>query len=153
MKHWMMAALIAGQLSAAAAPLHAADLVATDPAGGQQMGAFAGARLRVPLDGHRRETTRLALTAAPTMHMMRSNGERRMRIGEGFELGGQGNQLRLNYAGRPVSRLVGGAQGPGGERRDISTIGWVAIGVVGVVVLGYVALGVCYESGGCFEGE
>lgn len=153
MKHLMMAALLAGQTGVAAAPLHAADLIVVDPAAGQQMGAFAGARLRVPLDGHRRQPTRLTLTAAATMHMMRANGERRMRIGEGFELGGQGNQLQLSYAGRPVSRLVGGAQGPGGERSNISTIGWVAIGVAGVVVIGYLALGACYEAGECFEGE
>ena len=150
MKKWTLAALVAGQI-AGAAPAQAAELVSAAQPGAHQVGAFAGARVRLPLDGARRDRARVALIAAPTLHMMRSNGERRVRFGEGFELGRQGDRLLLSYAGRPVSRIVDGATGPDGERRAISTLGWVAIGVGATVVLAYLALGVCYEAGECFE--
>ena len=147
MKHLMMVALVAGQLSIAAAPSQAADLNLSDPGSHRQLGAFAGARLRLSLDGHRREPARILLTAAPTVSAIRANGERRTLITGGFELGGRGSQLQLSYEGRPINRLAGDPQ------RNISTLGWVAIGVGATVVLGYLALGVCYETGGCFEGE
>jgi hypothetical protein len=151
----MMAALVGGQLSIAATPLHAAELIAVEqPGGRQQLGAFAGARLHMPLDGRRRERARVALTAAPTLHVMQSSGERRARIGEGLELGGgAGNRLQLGYAGRPVSRLVAGAEGPDGQRRNISPIGWVAIGVGALALLYVAAIGICTEAVECFPGE
>ena len=149
-----MAALVAGQIAGAAAPARAADLVSADQPGSQQMGAFAGARLRVPLDGHRQSRPRLALTAAPSLHVMQSSGARHARIGEGFELGGRaGEPVRLAYGGRPVSRLVGGGEGPSGERRNISPIGWVAIGVGALALLYVAAIGVCTEAVECFAGE
>ena len=152
MKKMVMAALVAGQL-VTAMPAHAAELAATEQPGSQQIGTFVGARVRVPLAGAGRERTRVALTAAPTLHALQTSGQRSVRFGQGLELGGAGDRLQLSYAGRPVSRIVAGATAPDGERRGISTLGWVAIGVGATVVLAYVALGVCYESGGCFQGE
>ena len=147
MKRLMMAALVAGQVGVAATPVRAADLNLTDQGSHRQLGAFAGARLRVSLDDHRREPARLMLTAAPTVSAVRANGERRTLISNGFELGGRGNQFQLSYERQPINRLAGD------PRRNISTLGWVAIGVGATVVLGYLALGVCYEAGECFEGE
>lgn len=143
----LMAALVAGQLSLAAAPSQAADLNPAEQGSHRQLGAFAGARLRLSLDGHRREPMRLLLTAAPTVSSIRTNGERRTLVTNGFELGGRGNLLQLSYERQPINRLAGDS------RRNISTLGWVAIGVGATVVLGYLALGVCYEAGECFEGE
>ena len=144
MKRLMIAALLGGQLVAAAPPAFAADL--TDDRI-QQMGAFAGFRLRVPLDGQARQV-RAGLTLAPTMYERRTTGESRMRMGAGIELGMVGGEpLRLSVAGAPVSRLAQGREGPDGRRLGISTLGWVAISV-GVIVVTVLAVGQL-----CADGE
>ena len=133
MKKLTIAALMAGQMLAAAQPAFAADLTEVRT---QQMGAFAGFRLRVPLDGNdQQRQIRAGLALAPTMHGSR------LRIGEGVELGVSGGEpLRLSIAGTPVSRLARGPSGPGERRLGVSTVGWVAIGVGTVVAV----LGVGY---------
>lgn len=148
----MICALVAGQLGLAA-PVQAAELIAAERLGGQQLGAFAGVRLRVPLDAERHERANMTLTAAPTLHVQQADGARRTRMGEGFELGRREGRFGLSYAGQPVSRLVGGASGPEGERRNISALGWVAIGVGALALVYVAAIGVCTEVTECFPDE
>ena len=84
MKRLMIAALLAGQLSTAA-PAAGAEL---DRHGSPQMGAFGGLRVRLPLDGNvQQRRVRAGLTLAPTVHSRAINGESRMRMGEGLEVG------------------------------------------------------------------
>ena len=139
MKKPTIAALVAGQLLATAQPAFAAELAETRS---QQMGAFAGFRMRVPLDGRAADRqVRAGLTVAPTLHSLTADGEVRLRIGEGLELGVTGGEpVRLSLAGTPVNRLARGPVGPDGRRMGISTIGWIAIGV-GTVVLVTVGFG------------
>ena len=145
-------------------PTIAALLAAAQPAVGaelaesrtQQMGAFAGVRVRMPLDGDARQRQlRAGLTVAPTLHTRTADGATRLRIGEGVELGITGREpVRLSVAGTPVNRLVQSGTGPDGQRLGVSTVGWIAIGA-GVVVL---AVGGFYwwlieEAGDCDPGE
>jgi len=123
-------------------PARAAEIVSAEPPRSQQTGTFVGARLRLPLDGETR-TPRATLTAARTLHSVQPSGEARMRIGQGLEFGVQGSELRLDLAGRPVSRLVQGGDAPGGPRSNLSTIGWVAVGAVVVAVGVFALYGLC----------
>lgn len=131
MKKLMIAALLAAQI---AVPAQAADLVDTRGSEGMRQGGFAGARVRVSLDTEPRERVRASLTVAPTRHDVRSDGSARMRLGEGLEFGmSEHSRARFSFAGQPVRDLVSPV-GPTGERRNVSTVGWVAIGV-GVVAV------------------
>ena len=139
MKLASIAALAATLSMAAAQPAAAAEL---ESARSQQMGAFAGARLRIPLggeDGQRQ--VRAGLTVAPTLHSRSADGASRLRFGEGVELGLSGREpVRLSIGGTPVSQLAQGGAGPNGERRNMSTAEWVGVGVGAAVV----TLGVAY---------
>jgi hypothetical protein len=146
MKPLIALALVSAQLLAAAQPVAAAELGPAYGPTGSQMGAFAGARVRLPLDGKRREL-RATLTAAPALHSLQANGEQRTRIGQGLELGFEGRETRFDLAGQPVARLAAGGEAPEGKRQGLSTIGAVAIGV-GVLLLGLFLLA---ES--CRKGE
>lgn len=141
MKTLTIAALVAAQI-AAAAPARGAEIVSAEAERSHRTGAFVGARLRLPLDGEQRRP-RATLTAAPTLHSVRPNGETRTRIGQGLEFGVEGQQLRFDLAGQPVSRLVAGGEAPGGPRKNLSTVGWVAIGVVVVAVGVFALYGLC----------
>ena len=134
MKRLTMMALVAAQLTMAAQPAIAAELTETRT---QQMGAFAGFRLRVPLDGNAGERQiRAGLAVAPAMHSRTLDGETRLRIGEGVELGvAERQKLRLSVAGTPVSQLTQGPVGPDGQRLGVSNVGWIAIGA-GIVIAG-----------------
>ena len=155
MKKLTMAALVAGQLSIAAQPALAADLTENRS---QQMGAFAGFRMRVPLDGHSRQRqVRAGLAVAPSMHSRAMNGPSRLAIGEGLELGIAGHRpVRLMLAGQDIRRL-GAAQDSEGEESEEhhgpSTLGWIAIGVgaTAVILVGAVAL--CMEDSDCDPSE
>lgn len=100
MKKLMISALVAAQLLTAAQPAFAADL--TDAgATHQQMGAFGGLRVRIPLDGNARQRqVRAGLTMAPMMQSRTVQGESRLRIGEGVEFGVRG--------GEPLALSLGG---------------------------------------------
>ena len=152
MKRLTLAVLVAGQLLAAAQPAFAAELTEHRT---REMGAFAGLRLRMPLDGNvQQRQLRAGLTVAPTMHSRTMNGESRMRIGEGLELGLTGDApARVSLGGIPVSQLAQGPVGPDGRRLNASTGEWVAIGVGGVVVLLGVAYLVFAEMMDCDEDE
>lgn len=138
MKKILIAALITAQT---ASPAAAADLVRDSSAQERRMGAFAGARLRLSLDGVARERVRGGLSVAPTMHDVRADGSARLRIGEGLEFGASDRRSpALSFGGRPLREIVQGPRGPEGDRRNVSTVGWVAIGV-GVVLVGVVGYG------------
>lgn len=134
MKKLTIAALIAGQLMTTAAPAVAAELT---EARTQQMGGFAGLRVRLPLDGRAGERQlRAGLAVAPVMQTRTLEGEMRTRIGEGLELGVTSREpVRLSVAGTPVSQLAQGPVGPDGQRLGVSNVGWIAIGA-GVVIAG-----------------
>jgi hypothetical protein len=134
MKRFVIAGLLAAQVITAAQPALAADLVERD---GPLMGAFAGARLRMPL-GHRgHQRLRAGLTLAPTMRVRDSDGAVRARFGEGLELGvAQDRPLGLSFAGRRLDRIgEPGDTAPGGRRAGVSTWGWVAIGLGATLVV------------------
>ncbi len=142
MKKLTIAILLAAQMIGSAQPALGADLTESQS---PRMGAFAGLRLRVALDGEGEpEPVRAGLTLAPTLQTQGQSGEIRTRFGEGLEFGIRGNSpLRLSLAGTPVSRLAQGPAGPDGQRAGVSTVGWVAIGV-GVVAISLFALyGLC----------
>jgi hypothetical protein len=120
----------------------------------QQMGAFAGLRVRMPLDvSAQQRRIRAGLALAPTLHSRTATGETRLRIGEGVELGIVGRErVRLSLAGTPVNRLAQGGTGPSGQRLGISPIGWVAIGVgVAVVAAGTWFVIVMNDESRCCE--
>ena len=96
----------------------------------QRQGAFAGARLRVPLDGSRAGKAQAGLTVAPMLQGRQADGSIRTRFGEGVELrltGERGPQMA--FGGRTLAQLTDGRTGPDGRKLGVSTIGWVAIGV------------------------
>lgn len=149
MKRLTMAALLAGQMLAAAPPALAAEL--TDGRT-QEMGAFGGVRLRVPLDGGAAEQrqVRAGLAVAPTLRSRSASGETRTRIGEGLELGFNGDdRVRLSLAGTPVSHLARGPAGPDGRRLGVSTLGWIAIGTVVVAGAVLVLFQLCVDGEVC----
>ena len=152
MKKLTIAALVAGQLLASAQPAFAAELTENRT---QQMGAFAGLRLRVPLDGNvQQRQVRAGLAVAPMMHSRAMDGQTRLRIGEGVELGITGREpVRLSLAGTPVNRLAQGAAGPDGRRMGVSTIGWIAIGIgaAAIIIVGAAAL--CASDHDCLPSE
>ena len=145
MKRLTITALLGAQLAVAAQPALAAGLAETRT---HQPGAFAGLRLHVPLDGNARQRQiRAGLTLAPTLHSRTAGGESRLHIGEGVELGVSGRgPVRLSLGGTPVSRLAPGGTGPDGQRLGVSTLGWVAIGVGAVVVVGLGAAYLWFED-------
>ena len=142
MKKLTIAALLMSQTLAAAQPVAAAQHFGQEQ---RQMGAFAGVRLRVSLDGPEAERgVRAGLALAPAVRSQRSDGAARTRLGEGLELGVTPNQpVTLSLAGSRVHRLGMGPNGSAaeGRRAGVSTLGWVAIGVGAVIVVG---LGVGY---------
>jgi hypothetical protein len=91
---------------------------------------------------------------APTTRVDFQDGRVRTRIGEGLEFGINGRgPAQFSLAGTPVSRLAQGRPGPNGERRGISTLGWIAIGVGATAVIVVAAAAICIEDSGCFPDE
>ena len=153
MKKLMIAALAAGQIAVAAQPAMAANFGDDGRMVAQRQGAFAGARLRIALDGTSARKASAGLTVAPIVQGRQADGSIRTRFGEGTELRLTGAKPQLALGGRPISQLVQGAPGPEGRKVGISTIGWVAIGV-GVAALLVVAAGIgCMDSEDCSGGE
>jgi hypothetical protein len=134
MKKLTIGALLAGQLLGAAQPALAADLVAQEA---PQMGAFAGARLRVPLGGAQRRQVRAGLTIAPTLQ---SRGETRGRIGDGLEFGYRSNRpLSFSLAGQDLNgRRFGAAQDNVDDHRGFP-VKTVLLVIGGVLVVAAVA--------------
>jgi opacity protein-like surface antigen len=135
MKRLIIAALLAVQVPSTAAA-RAAVSISHQSTGSTRFGSFAGARLRIPLDHSARTRFRAGLTLAPTTHSVGADGTAALRIGKGLEYGfSDRDALQLSLGGRPVSAITKTGRQPGGERLNVSTAGWVAIGV-GVVVVG-----------------
>lgn len=142
MKKTLIACLVAAQIlavqPASAAPLH------DDPAVARQgHGAFAGARLRVPLGGSA-EPARAGLAIAPVQRGYGADGGSSLRFGEGVELGFAGEgKARLMLGGQPLGARLAAAQEEGeDEDGGISTLGTVAIVVGGLLVVGGIGLAV-----------
>lgn len=151
MKNVAIAALVAGQLLTAAQPALAAELVDSH---GQQIGAFAGARLRVPLDGNvRQRRIRAGLTLAPTLRTLAADGQSQLRFGEGLELGITGREpVRLLLAGQDVRRL-GAAEDDNDRHGGPSTLGWIAIGVGAALAIVVGAAVLCASDHDCIPSE
>jgi hypothetical protein len=148
MKALTMSLLVAGQIALAAQPAVAAELGDAPAMESARQGAFAGARLRVPLDGAGARKTKASLAVAPIVQGRRTDGSMRTRFGEGMELRLTGEaKPRLAIGGRSIAQLKEGRTGPDGRKAGISTIGWVAIGV-GVAA---VAVFTLFES--CKNGD
>jgi hypothetical protein len=152
MKSLTMLAFVAAQIGLVAQPALAADLGDRGSAGAQRQGAFAGARLRVPLDGARAGKAQAGLTVAPILQARQADGSVRTRFGEGVELRLSGTtRPQLAFGGRTLAQLTQGRTGPDGRKLGISTIGWVAIGV-GVAAVTVYALGqLCADGEICGE--
>jgi hypothetical protein len=148
----MIAALAAAQIVAAAQPAFAADLGERGTVA-QRQGAFAGARLRIPLSGSRAGKAQAGLTVAPILQGRQADGSIRTRFGEGVELrmtGERGPQMA--FGGRSLAQLTEGRTGPDGRKMGVSTIGWIAIGV-GVAAIIVVAAGVACQETNCTNSE
>ena len=133
MRKSLIAGLAAAQIVAAAQPALAAELHQDRNAASNQVSAFAGARLRVPLGGgSEKPQAGLALTST-----LRGGATGELRFAKGAELGFSGDKtpIRLTLGGTPVSRLAQGGTGPDGRKQGVSTLGWVAIGVGVVAVI------------------
>jgi hypothetical protein len=145
-------ALITAMAVSAAQPVMAAELAVVQD---QRPGAFGGLRLRLPLDGPRRQQRlRAGLTVAPTMHFQSGDGASRLRIAEGLEFGFTGREpARLSLGGVPVNRLAQGPAGPDGQRMGVSTIGWIAIGVGAAIVIVVAAGALCASDSDCIPSE
>ena len=132
MRRLIIASLVVAQL---ATPAVAADLVTERNVVAQEAGAFAGARLRVPLRGTSSGPARAGFVMAPTLRTERSDLSSALRFGEGVELGlTRRGAASLSLAGRPLTGDE--ARRAGGPRAGISTLGWVAIGTGVVLVAG-----------------
>jgi hypothetical protein len=128
MKKTMIAALCAAQLGAI--PAVAADLPSDRIGASSRFGAFAGARLRVPLGKAREHKVRAGFTLAPVVVTLRqADGKARTRFAEGVEMGFDAGKARLSLGGQPASRRA-----PAGRKLGISATEGLAIGV-GVVAL------------------
>lgn len=142
MRKLLIAAVATAQMTAVAPPAAAAELADHAGPGGQRQGAFAGARIRIPLGSAKTAKVRAGLTVAPIRQGRASDGTLRTAFGQGLELGlGEAGKPALSLAGQRMDRLALGPNGraPEGKRAGVSTIGWVAIGV-GFVALVFVAL-------------
>ena len=133
MKLLLLAAALSGAVLSAASPALAADIEDGRTVAPAAFGAFAGARLRVPLGSREGPKAGLALTN------VRVDGSGARRFSRGVEFGfGGADKLQLSIAGQRVDRLgmQPGGRSPEGQRLGISTVGWVAIGVGVAAVVG-----------------
>ena len=138
MRRLLIAGLVAAaQILPAAQPAMAAELHRDGAAMPNQVSAFAGARLRVPIGGGREKPQAgLALTST-----LRGGATGELRFAKGAEFGFSGDEkVRLSLAGRPVSQLASGGKAGDGRKLGVSTLGYVAIGV-GVVAVVTLAAG------------
>jgi hypothetical protein len=154
MKSLAIAALVAAQIMVGAQPAMAAGLGDDRTGAIQQQGAFAGARLRVPLGGEGKKKARAGLAVAPVLHSRQADGSVRTRFGEGMEYGfAGGHKAELSLAGRPISQVAQGRTGPDGRKQGVSTIGWIAIGVGALAAVVLIAGVICLSDDDCVPSE
>ena len=156
MKRLMMAAIVAAQVAGSSQAAFAAELANHDGAAVQRQGAFAGARIRIPLGGADRQKVRAGLTVAPLRQSRAGDGGLRTGFGRGLELGvGESGRPALSLAGQRVDRLMLGRSGeaPAGTRKGVSTLGWVAIGVGFVALVIVTLVAVCAADDDCPPSE
>lgn len=143
MKVLMIGALLAGQCLTVAQPALA---VALSENRSSEIGAFAGMRIRVPLDGPRHERQlRAGLMIAPTLHSRNADGGRMVRLGEGVELGVRGREpIQLSIGGHDFARLADDEAAQADDDGGIPTwaivAGSVAL-VAGIAFAVYVQVG------------
>jgi hypothetical protein len=133
MNKYLFAAALGGAVLATASPAFSADINDSVGAGPAAFGAFAGARLRVPMGGREAPKAGLAVTH------VRLDGSGARRFSKGVELGfAGGDRLQLSIAGQRVDRLAMQPMGKStdGRKLGVSTLGWVAIGAGVAVIVG-----------------
>ena len=119
MRKLVISTVVAAQIALAAQPVAGAELVDDRSSIGQQRGAFAGARLRVPLGGDESEKPRAGLAVAPVSRTQLADGSVRTRFGEGAELSfGAGETAELRIAGAPLAQRLGAQDHENQERED-----------------------------------
>jgi len=154
MRKFIMMSLVAAQV-AAVQPAVAADFGEAASAGRREAGAFAGARLRLPLGGS--EKVRAGLMVAPIVQDRRADGRIRMGFGEGVEFGIAGrDEPGLSIAGlRLRDGRLAAAQEAEKDEKDkadkteddgISTLGIIGIVAGGVVVAGGIAFAIFIDA-------
>jgi hypothetical protein len=139
MKKLLIAGLVAAaQILPAAQPAAAAELHYDRTETSNQVSAFAGARLRVPLGGGR-EKPRAGLALTSTL---RNGATGELRFARGAEFGFSGGDPNpgLSIAGHPVAQLAPGRPGPDGRKQGFSTTGWIVIGASAVIIAGGVLI-------------
>jgi len=148
MKKLLVAALVAGQIATPAVAQNYA------PVRDAEIGTFSGLRVRIPFGGGAREPIRAGLAFAPVSRTEHLDGRVRTHIGEGLEFGfiGRG-PAQFSLAGLPVNRLIQGRAGPTGPRHGVSTLGWIAIGVGGTIVILFAAAAICLSDSDCIPDE
>lgn len=141
MKKLMIASLIAAQTFVVAQPALSATLDDQPQTVRQSHGAFAGARLSIPLGGEK-PAPRVGLAVTPMHQTDANDGSRRLRFSEGLELGlAASGKPRLSLAGQPIARF-GVAQEDEDEDGGISTLGVVGIVLGGLLVVGGIGVAV-----------
>jgi hypothetical protein len=163
MKKLTIAALLAGQLLAAAQPVSAAPLDDDRASFGEQRrGAFIGARFRVPFGGENSGRPRAALSLTSVDHGRQMDGQTRTRFAEGIELGVSPNRpLTLSIGGASFAGRLAAAQGEeqqptdnrGRQGRTGRTIlkGLAVAAIIGAAVIGglYLAIVVACDGNRC----
>jgi len=101
-------------------------------------GAFVGARFQMSLGGKARSKPRAALTIAPTLSRLSSQGELRTTIGEGMAFNFE-SRPKLTLAGVPADQALGLRSTEGVDAKHklgLSKGGWIVIGVGVVAIAG-----------------
>lgn len=129
MIRFVLSLLLAGQMTVAAQPALAGEFGRDEQT---RMGMFGGVQFSLPLGGPAAERPRASLTLAPTLRSQRIDGTSATRFGRGFELSLSPRQRpALSLGGTRLDQLdtLAGGAGPNGRRANVSTLGWVGIGV------------------------
>lgn len=143
MKLIIISALVASQILAAS-PAGAASIQDHQELSQRSMGAFAGARLRMPL-GRNPQRPHLGFAIASTR---RDGPTGAMRFSPGMEMGFTGDgKARFFVGGESWTLAPQSGERSKGPKAGVSTLGWVAIGVAATALVGaglfYAALTDC----------
>jgi len=156
MKHLVVAALVAGQLVPIFQPARAAtfDRIETLET---RAGAFAGARLRIPLGGPIRSKPRVGLVLAPLVQSRAVDGSGVTRFGEGADLRLSSAGPSLSLGGLPVAGRLAAVEEDEPKKKSstgkkvLKGAAVVAIVALAVVGGGLLALTVACSDNRCSE--